>query len=751
MKTILAGSALVLAASASLAAQARLEGYVRDAARAPVTGARVTWSGVPAAQTVTDAAGRFELALGEPGEHILSVEASGFVRAERRLLARGEDIRLEIVLVRTAFSETVAVTAARAPARLRDTPASVVALSSEDLSAAPPSPIDEVLREVPGFTLFRRSSSRTANPTSQGVSLRGIGGSGASRAAVFDDGIPLNDPFGGWIAWGRVPRASLERVEVMSGGASSLYGGPALSGAIALFRRDPSADSAALESSYGSQATPEASASLSGRTGPWGAQVAAEAFRTDGYIPVPESERGPVDRQVASRHETADLTLQRGEPGKARAFLRGSYFTESRENGTALQTNDTIIRQIAAGADWPVASGSASLRAYGMNEAYHQTFSSVSADRRTETLARAQEVPSEAFGGAGQWTAEFSAHRLVAGLEGRQVRGSSDETIFSGGGTSFARSRGTQRSGALFLEDVFAAGSRWSVTAGARLDAWKNLDAERGTGPSPGELANERLPDRSETAVSPRLALLYRAGPALALTGSAYGSFRPPTLNELYRTFRLGNVVTLANSDLAAERLRGGEAGAILSPAGGTAALRAVFFWMEVSDTIANVTLTSTPTLVTRQRQNLGRTRSRGVEAEAEAQLTDRVALAAGYLYADSTVESFPANRKLEGLRVPQVPRHQGTLQARLRFPSGALVSVQARGATAQFEDDENAFELGSFVVFDALASFPVTRALELFIAGENLLDRRYDIARTPIRNTAPPRFVRGGLRLRLP
>ena len=751
MKTILAGSALVLAASASLAAQARLEGYVRDAARAPVTGARVTWSGIPAAQTVTDAAGRFELALGEPGEHILSVEASGFVRAERRLLARGEDIRLEIVLVRTAFSETVAVTAARAPARLRDTPASVVALSSEDLSAAPPSPIDEVLREVPGFTLFRRSGSRTANPTSQGVSLRGIGGSGASRAAVFDDGIPLNDPFGGWIAWGRVPRASLERVEVMSGGASSLYGGPALSGAIALFRRDPSADSAALESSYGSQATPEASASLSGRTGPWGAQVAAEAFRTDGYIPVPESERGPVDRQVASRHETADLTLQRGEPGKARAFLRGSYFTESRENGTALQTNDTIIRQIAAGADWPVASGSASLRAYGMNEAYHQTFSSVSADRRTETLARAQEVPSEAFGGAGQWTAEFSAHRLVAGLEGRQVRGSSDETIFYGGGTSFARSRGTQRSGALFLEDVVAAGSRWSVTAGARLDAWKNLDAERGTGPSPGELANERLPDRSETAVSPRLALLYHAGPALALTGSAYGSFRPPTLNELYRSFRLGNVVTLANSDLAAERLRGGEAGAILSPAGGTAALRAVFFWMEVSDTIANVTLISTPTLVTRQRQNLGRTRSRGVEAEAEAQLTDLVALAAGYLYADSTVESFPANRKLEGLRVPQVPRHQGTLQARVRFPSGALVSVQARGATAQFEDDENAFELGSFVVFDALASFPVTRALELFIAGENLLDRRYDIARTPVRNTAPPRFVRGGLRLRLP
>jgi Carboxypeptidase regulatory-like domain len=126
LKTILAGSALLLGAAAALAAQARLEGVVRDAGRSPASGARVAWGGHPAAQTVTDAAGRFALALGGPGEYVLSVEAAAFVRAKRRLFARGEDIRLEIVLVRAAFSETVAVTAARAPVRLRDTPASVV-------------------------------------------------------------------------------------------------------------------------------------------------------------------------------------------------------------------------------------------------------------------------------------------------------------------------------------------------------------------------------------------------------------------------------------------------------------------------------------------------------------------------------------------------------------------------------------------------------------------------------------------------
>ncbi len=699
---------------------------------------------------MTDAAGRFEIPIGQAGECVLTVEADGFARFERKIAAVNEDIFLDVPLSRAVFSEAMTVTANRSPARVRDTPASVVNISSEDLAAAPASPVDEVLRQVPGFTLFRRSGSRTANPTSQGVSLRGVGGSGASRAAVYDDGIPLNDPFGGWVAWGRVPRADLDRVEVVSGGASSLYGGAALAGAIALLRREPAGNSLALDTSYGTQGTPEASASLSGREGPWGAQVAAESFRTDGYIAVPENERGAVDTPVNSRHDGVDVTLGRGEAGKGQVFLRGSYYTESRDNGTPLQKNDTDIRQLAAGVDWPLSSGSVSLRAFDMRETYHQSFSSISADRKTETLARLQTVPSDAWGVSAQWTGGAASHRLVAGLDAREVKGKSDENIFAGGGSSFARSGGTQQTGALFAEDIWTPGARWSVTAGARWDSWKNLDAERDTGPSEAQLTINHLPDRSETAFSPRLAVLYRAGRSLALTASGYRSFRAPTLNELYRSFRLGNTLTLSNENLEAERLSGGEAGAILTPPGGAIAARANFFWMEVSNTIANVTLATTPALITRQRQNLGRTRSRGVEVEGEARLSETVALALGYLYADSTVRSFPANRALEGLRVPQVPEHQGSFQVRLRPLPALLLSLSARAATNQFEDDENKLPLGEFIVYDALASVAVTPALEVFVACENLLDRTYNIARTPVTNTGPPRFVRGGLRLRL-
>src|SRR5512140_1798536 len=127
-------------------------------------------------------------------------------------------------------SEAIVVSATQTETRLSDTPASVIVISGTTLATTAASTTDDALRQVPGFALFRRSGSRSANPTSQGVSLRGLGASGASRALVLDDGIPLNDPFGGWIYWSSVPRESLDRVEVVRGGVSQLYGSSALGG-----------------------------------------------------------------------------------------------------------------------------------------------------------------------------------------------------------------------------------------------------------------------------------------------------------------------------------------------------------------------------------------------------------------------------------------------------------------------------------------------------------------------------------------
>lgn len=582
-------------------------------------------------------------------------------------------------------SDSITVTATRSETRVADTPASVVVLSSDALANSPSPAIDDALRQVAGFTLFRRSSSRVANPTAQGVTLRGVGASGASRALVLDDGVPLNDPFGGWVYWGRVPRVALERAEVLRGGASDLYGSSAMGGVVQFIRRKSSGLTAEL--SVGTQETGTASLFAGSDHG----SVAIDLMKTGGYVLVRPEERGAVDVPATSEHASIDATLRGGG-----AFLRTSYYDEARDNGTPLQGNDTTIRQLAAGFD----RGPLTLRAFASDQDYEQTFSAVTEDRASERLTVEQRVPSRGAGANAQWTQTFGArHVLIAGTEYRYARGRSDEQR----GASFVTAGGTQNHLAAYAEDLFAVTPALSITAGLRADRWRG------------------------TEVSPRLSVLWRANPALAISASAYRAFRAPTLNELHRGFRVGNVNTLPNRDLRSETLTGWELGARFRN------VRVTLFEMRVEDTIANVTIAQTPTLITRQRQNLGETRSRGAELDGEWTAGDWRA-SASWLFVDARV--------LGGERVPQVPRHQATAQVLWR-----RLGAQARWSAMQFDDDLNQFPLAPYFVADAFASHPIGGGVELSAAIENVFDRDVEVSATPVVTLGQPRAVRIGLR----
>src|SRR5690348_7110620 len=239
----------------------RVSGTVRDQSGAAVAAAKVTLrTGTFSATQTTDEQGRFEFANSPAESGTVSVEARGFSRAEKSWsTASAEGANLEIVVAPAPLSEQVNVTATRTPVRLGDTPQSVVVLGHDELSSTSALTLDDTLRQVPGFSLFRRSGSRTANPTSQGVSLRGVGASGPSRALVLEDGIPLVDPFGGWVYWDRVPRQSISNIEVTEGGASDLYGSNAMGGVINVRTKPLNFSRASLEASYGNESTPDIS------------------------------------------------------------------------------------------------------------------------------------------------------------------------------------------------------------------------------------------------------------------------------------------------------------------------------------------------------------------------------------------------------------------------------------------------------------------------------------------------------------
>src|SRR5439155_11822317 len=228
-RTVLAGLLLSLVTVSSVHAQSRrIEGIVRDTTGAPIAGAAVivhvgdvTVHGFTA-HTSTDNTGNFSFSNVPDGTGTVDVSADGFAPVHLDV-GPGTPPALAVVLHPAAVREQVIVSATRTQVRLSEAPGSTVRLSATDVAATPALMVDDMLRQVPGFTLFRRTGSRTANPTSQGVSLRGMGASGASRALVLMDGIPLLDPFGGWVYWDRIPRAEIESVEVFRGGLSSLY------------------------------------------------------------------------------------------------------------------------------------------------------------------------------------------------------------------------------------------------------------------------------------------------------------------------------------------------------------------------------------------------------------------------------------------------------------------------------------------------------------------------------------------------
>jgi outer membrane receptor protein involved in Fe transport len=737
-----AAAALLLVAAAPARAAIRVRGIVQDSAGRPIPVAIVTVRGDGRSiKAPSDIEGRFAFTWDGPDEVAITVDAKGY--AERRQTVRLGEARgaLTLVLTRLAFGEEVTVTGGRRQG-LGETPASIHVVSSEDLAATAAPVLDDALRYVPGFTLFRRTGSRVANPTAQGVTLRGLGGSGASRALVLDDGVPMNDPFGGWVYWGRVPRGSLDRVEVLRGGGSHRYGSGALAGVVHLVRRTGAQPRLDVDGSAGSQRTFQGAINAQAGQGPWTIRVAADGFSNGGYVLVDDDVRGPVDTRSSARYLTEEVDVEYAWKGGTRLFARGNIYSEERRNGTPLQRNRSEVKTGAFGFDRPGSAGAFSVRAYLTDQLFDQTFSTVAPDRRSEALSRDQRVPSSAAGFMATWTHAFGGRTLVLGADRGRVSGRTEETVFLPGSAEETIAEGTQRTLGVFGDHAWGLGGRGALTVGARFDQWHNADARRIAGD-----AVTQLPDRRARSFSPRASLLLRLAPFFSVTSSAYRAFRAPTLNELYRTFQVGDVVTLANERLVAESVEGVEAGFLAG--GGSLSLRATAFRMHLGDTVANVTLSSRPGRITRQRQNLGSVRSQGVEVDAEARL-GRVAFSVGWLRSDARVRSFPADPTLVGRRVPQSPLNQASASLRYAGTDGPTLAIQGRWAGSQFDDDRNAFPLGTMRTVDAFFSVPLGGAVDVFAAGENLLGGRYEVGRTPVLTLGPPRAVRFGLRLRL-
>lgn len=660
--------------------------------------------------------------------------------------------------------DPLVVTATRTPRLLSELPVTVDVFDQAQLRASTAATVDDALKSSAAFSLFRRTGSLSANPTSQGVSLRNLGPNGAGRTLVLVDGVPLNDPFGGWVAWSKAPRLNLTRAEIVRGGGSSAWGSTALAGTIQLFTAEPptspelNTHQLQVEAGDFGTVAAELASSINSRHGT--ISINARGFRSDGFRRTAPAFAGTLDRPTDLEQGSVQLAFTGRTDAGTQATITARVFSEERGNGTPLQRNRTRESLVSAQAngrrEWFARSVDWTATAYVQNQKFSNLFTSVTANRSAEAGVLHQfAVPADAAGAA--TTASWSTDTAVTtlGADARWVEGETGERYFVQNG-AFSRERhagGTQKFAGLFASHDQALSSQLRGSISARADHWSLSNGYRH---ETNLVTNARTLDdtyanRSGSEFSPRAGLVWQANDAWRIQAAAYRAFRVPTLNELYRPFRIGSTITNSNPNLRVESLEGLEIGTTWTGAHGS--FRVTAFTNDLDNAVANVTLGQGPGFVPgvgfvpagglgRRRENLDEVRIRGFEIAGEWRPEPTLTLRVDYLYSDATNSNT-------GSRLPQVPRHTFVAGLSWQPVEHWQVNAQARYISDAFENDLNTLVLDAATTIDLRVAHQLTPSTEIFAVIENLFDEDVVTRRTAsgLFDLGTPRFIRAGIR----
>ena len=604
---------------------------------------------------------------------------------------------------------------------LPDTPATPAYASMEldrdQVLSSASGRIEDVLSSIAGFQQFRRSDSRSSNPSAQGVTLRALGGNASSRALVLLDGVPMGDPFFGYIPLSAISPERLGRIRVTRGGGSGPFGAGALAGTIEL----DSADAATLgfleASAFGNdRGESELSGTIAPQVGDGFAVISTRWDRGQGFWTTPEDQR--VDASTRAKFNSISGSARFVQRmGDAELSVRGLAWRDDRTlrfdgADTSSEGQDVSMRLVTRG-PWQ-------LDVIGYGQWRNFTNVVISSTRFVPVLDQ-RDTPSSGLGGKVEIRPPLgSGHTLRLGADVRRADGQLFEdaySAFTGALTERRNAGGTNLNYGFFAEDDWQLGGL-TLTGGIRADRYRIADGfYRAFGPGGDLTQDASYPVRQDWEVTWRAGALYDVGEVLRLRAAAYTGFRLPTLNELYRPFVVFPVTTLANEDLLPERLRGFEAGVDVLPARGlTFSLTA--FDNRVKDAIANITIG--PNL--RQRGNLDAIDAQGLEFAAELE-RGAFSLDGTLAYTDAQTVGSGFATDLDGNRPSQTPEWAASLTASFRPAQGALLAATLRHVGAQFEDDRETDVLPSATTVDLFGQLPLAARFSLVARVENLLD----------------------------
>jgi outer membrane receptor protein involved in Fe transport len=624
--------------------------------------------------------------------------------------------------------------------------------------------LDVALRQVPGLSLFRRNSSLSANHTAQGVSLRSIAGSGAGRALVTLDGVPQNDPFGQWVIWTSLPPEDIQGAEIVRGAGAGPYGAGALTGVIALTERAGTSGVIDAEGGELKQGRIAGAGNVQFENVSIGASAMYQSV--GGWVPVDPSQAGAADKPVtlkatnASIHGGVELV-----PG-TQVTGRFGFYDEKRDSGIAgarARAKGTTGSITVAHPERPDQLGWRIQGWFRDTDTLNVT-SGIGAGRASVTPAGNQyAVPALGWGGNAALRGTFEWLDWEVGGDVRLADGESRE-LFSFSGGQFRSSRFA--GGRTFVGGAYAEGASriddWMITGGVRLDKWRNYSGhtiERSLATGAITL-NDEPPDASGTVPTARAGLRRELGDGLFVRSAAYSGFRAPSLNELFRGFRAGNTVTLANSALKPERLYGVEAG--IGDDEGALTWDVTGFWNKISDAVTLATIANGPGTfpgvgflpaggTLQQRKNVGDIRAYGIEGDAQWALDDMLALRGGLSLTDAHVHGGTLAPQLTGKRPQSTPRWTVTAGVVANPFRNFTVEGYLRYESLRWSDDLNTLPLAGVTTVDIRGTVHLMDNIDVYMAVDNLFNARIATGRAAdqVVTYEAPRAIRLGLAYR--
>lgn len=634
--------------------------------------------------------------------------------------------------------DEITVTGTRTERFATDVPASITVIDKEEIEASPFQTIYDILRTTAGLDV---GSPYVAETFFHTVNVRGTGGYG-DRTLVLVDGIPQNNANNGWVEWTQIPKDVIERIEIVRGSSSALYGSNAMGGVINIITRKPQKERlTTLETEYGSANTYSVRLGQEQGIGDWGYLVSGGYESTDGYI-IKKPEQS-YDTKLFRRldtiygkltydtdkHSTATVGFSRlnKKVGSGRKYFYG--YTKSDHYWIDWARNGERI-------DWKA-------QVFVNNDEWEWYY-----DRPPtyDFLNMYENIPMLGIGGSLQSSIDLSErNNLTLGLDYKRSKIEKEDRYYVGIRDSGVEGKQNYLS-TFFSDEIKFFDSSLIINLGGRYDEIKSYDGKNwDTNPAPNPAYSNDFSSKTWREFSPKLGVTYHIGGCTTLKSSIGRGFKAPSLYELYSTLIRGPVLIQANPELKPEKILSYDlsiehlfADYLLG--------RLTIYQAHAKDFIGY----AYPGPFTWKRENIGKVRMQGIETEIDWRINPQWQSFLNYTYNKSEIREYTSNPTVEGNDLPQTPRHK--VGAGIIYTNPDLVNfrVSYNYACKRYTANDNATEIESYSTIDMSIWRQLFKYCELSIDIENLLDSEYTISKWVDHDSVSPgRVIRGSVRLR--